>query len=83
MSQAISGGRWVAWLGMKRGLKVLMSSNWAWILGWLLGVRATRALKLAEVQISRSWAYAVKWANFARVSCIQRHSRVSSEDSSS
>lgn len=55
-------------MGMKRGLKVLISRSWAWILGWLLGVRAARALKLAEVQTSKSWAKAVKWDSLARVS---------------
>ena len=53
-SQNNSGGRWDAVLGMKRGLKALMSSSCACVLGCPLGARVARALKLGEVQISRS-----------------------------
>ena len=78
-SQASSGGRWEARLGMNRGLNVLMSSSWALVLGCPLGARAARERKLGEVHISRSWAKAVKWASLAKVSWMQRHSRANSE----
>ena len=65
-SQASSGGRWEARLGMNRGLNVLISSSWALVLGCPLGARAAREWKLGEVHISRSWAKAVKWASLAK-----------------